>query len=82
MRLFTLSEDTYRRQLKALGINGFHSMRRFRITHQKMNNVPDTIIKFSAGHASDDITERYTKVGSEIEARKNWAEKAGLGFQL
>jgi hypothetical protein len=82
MRLFTLSEDTYRRQLKTLGIPGFHSLRRFRITHQKLSNVPDTIIKFSAGHAASDITERYTKVGSQVDARRQWANDAGLGFTL
>jgi integrase len=81
-RMFTASIDVYARRLKALGIQGFHSMRRFRITHQKLSNVPDTIIKFSAGHAASDITERYTKVGSQVDARRQWANDAGLGFSI
>jgi hypothetical protein len=40
------------------------------------------LIKFWNGHAAGDITERYTKVGSEIQARKEQAAKAGLGFKL
>lgn len=80
--MFTSSIKTYERQLSKLGVPGFHSMRRFRITHQQMQNVPPTIIKYAAGHSAADITERYTKVGSEIAARREWTEKAGLGFQL
>jgi integrase len=81
-RMFNLSEDTFRRRLAALGIEGFHSLRRFRITHLQSLNVPTTLTKFWAGHAAGDITERYTKVGAEITARREWANKAGLGFQL
>jgi integrase len=81
-RMFTASDDTYRRQLAAVGIPGFHSLRRFRITYLQGSNVPQTLIKFWAGHAAGDITERYTKVGAQIEERKAWSERAGLGFQL
>lgn len=82
MPLFPASESNYRRQLVALGIPGFHSLRRFRITHLQGVNVPSTMIKFWAGHAAGDVTERYTKVGSQIQERKDWSERAGLGFQL
>jgi integrase len=81
-RIFTSSESNYRRQLAALGIPGFHSLRRFRITHLQNQNVPTTLTKFWAGHAAGDITERYTKIGSQIQERKDWSERAGLGFQL
>lgn len=79
---FPLSEDTYRRQIAALGIPGFHSLRRFRVTHLQLASVPESLIKFWAGHAGKDVTDRYTKVGTEIAARKDWSEKAGMGFQL
>ena len=80
--LFPASETTYRRKFTELGIHGFHSLRRFRITHLQLANVPESLTKFWAGHAAKDITARYTKVGSEISARKDWSEKAGLGFSL
>lgn len=80
--LFTVSERTARRRLSALGISGFHSMRRMHITHLKNMNVPDMLIKFRVGHAAGDVTERYTKFGADIAQRKDWAEKAGLGFQI
>lgn len=80
--LFPSSDETYRRQLAALHIPGFHSLRRFRITLLQANNVPATLIKFWVGHAAGDVTERYTKIGSQIDERKSWSEKAGLGFQL
>jgi integrase len=81
-RMFTSSITTYYREIEKLGIDGFHSMRRFRITHQQLQNVPQVLMKYGVGHAAGDITERYTKVGAEIEARKEWAGKAGLGFNL
>lgn len=81
-RVFHSSETTLRRRLAALGIHGFHSMRRFRITHLQGQSVPTPLVKFWAGHAAADVTERYTKMGSQIAERKDWSERAGLGFQL
>ena len=81
--LFPQSEDTYRRKFKALGFEGFHSLRRYRITYLQLHTAaPESLVKFWAGHAGKDITARYTKVGAEITARKDWSEKAGLGFSL
>jgi integrase len=81
--LFPESESTYRERLEKNGIlGGFHTLRRFRISHLQSVSVPGMLIKFWNGHAAGDITERYTKVGSEIQARKEQAAKAGLGFKL
>ena len=81
--LFPASEDTYRRKFTSLGIEGFHALRRFRITYLQLHtNAPESLVKFWAGHAGKDITARYTKVGTDVAARKDWSEKAGLGFQL
>lgn len=80
--MFTISERTLRQRLAELGIPGFHSLRRYRITHLQGQNVPATLTKFWAGHAAGDVTERYTKVGAQIEERRTWSEKAGLGFSL
>jgi integrase len=81
-RLFPSSESTYRRRISEQGIKGFHGMRRFRITHLQGLNAPPALIKFWAGHAATDVTERYTKMGSQIDERKSWSEKAGVGFNL
>jgi integrase len=80
--LFTLSHSTARRRLTALGVPGFHSMRRMRITHLQNKNTPLMLIKFWVGHAAGDISEKYTKFGAEIESRKDWVNTAGLGFNL
>ena len=81
--LFPESESTYRERLEKNGVlGGFHTLRRFRISHLQSVSVPGMLIKFWNGHAAGDITERYTKVGSEIQARKEQAAKAGLGFKL
>ena len=81
-RIFSSSERTLRRRIEELGIHGFHSMRRFRITHLQGENVPPMLTKFWAGHAASDQTEKYTKMGAQISERKTWAGKAGLGFTL
>lgn len=71
------------RHLRDSGVNtGFHSFRRFRLTHLDKENVPEGLKRFWAGHAGQDVSERYVKIGSDIQARKFWAEKAGLGFEL
>lgn len=81
--LFPLSERQYRRKFAELGIEGFHSLRRYRITYLQLHtSTPESLVKFWAGHAGKDITARYTKVGAEVAARKDWSEKAGLGFTL
>jgi integrase len=82
--VFPKSEALYRSELiRCKVIGGFHSLRRFRVTHLKMQGVPSSLIHFWIGHEDDDgVTSRYTEVGSEIEARKMHANKAGLGFAL
>lgn len=79
--LFPGAQSAYRLKLRGCGIlGGFHSLRRFRVTHLRLQGVPDSLIHFWVGHEDSTVTDRYTKVGTEIEARKTWAEKAGLGF--
>jgi len=81
-RMFKTKYRTFLRRLAAQSIPGTHSIRRGRITHLQGNSVPTALVKFWAGHAAGDVTERYTKFGSDVETRKVWSEKAGLGFQL
>ena len=63
-------------------ISGFHSFRRFRITHLRNAGVPESIIRFWVGHADKSITDRYDKSSQDIEIRKTWTRKAGVGFSL
>ena len=68
---------------KDVGIPGFHSLRRFRITYLENSGVPLGLIKYWAGHSTtSEITSRYVKSSEDIKLRKEWAEKIGLGFQL
>jgi integrase len=81
--VFPMSENYYRQRLSKCGIlGGFHSLRRFRVTHLRLQSVPESLIHFWIGHEDESVTDRYTKVGTEIESRKQWAQKAGLGFNL
>jgi integrase len=81
--VFHKSEAYYRNALVKYGIlGGFHSLRRFRTTHLRLQSVPEPIIHFWIGHADQTVTDLYTQVGEKIEARKLHAEKAGLGFSL
>lgn len=68
--------------LEKVGIPGFHSLRRFRETYLETVGVPRMLMKFWTGHAASDISERYIKFGPDVQARKQWAVKAGLGFTL
>jgi integrase len=60
----------------------FHAFRRFRITNLREVGVPEDILRFWVGHADRSVTDRYSKMKKRIPIRKEWAEKAGLGFDL
>ena len=77
-----LSLPTVYGQAKKAGIPGFHSFRRFKITHLRMCMIPEDIIKFWIGHADKDITDRYSKMAENVGARKRYAASTGLGFDL
>jgi len=78
-----LCESTIRKEsLKPLGIEGFHCFRRFRLTNLREQRVPEDLIKFWMGHAKIGTTDLYSKMSENLELRKTWAEKAGLGFSL
>ena len=76
-------QATADRHLKQDGIDtGYHSFRRFRITHLEMQNVPNGLQRYWTGHAARDVHESYIKMGENIILRKEWAVKAGLGFEI
>lgn len=55
--------------LKAMGVEktGFHAFRRFRTTWLRKQHVPEDIIRFWLGHASSDVTDRYSKLSEDAE---------------
>jgi len=64
------------------GIPGTHSLRRFRTTHLENMSVPRVLVDYWTGHAGKAITDRYTKLGRSIDARRKWCAHAGIGFHL
>lgn len=69
--------------LEDAGINeGFHAFRRFRITHLEAQNVPRGLAMYWTGHAEKDVHGSYIKIGQDLQTRKEWAAKAGIGFQI
>ena len=70
--------------LKKMGIQGFHTTRRFRTTHLRgIEGIPEQLIKFWLGHEMKaNITDRYSKICRNESLRKLWSEKASLGFVL
>jgi integrase len=76
---------TARKRLdKAIGKGiGFHSFRRFFVSHRRANGMPEDILKRLVGHSSaGDITSRYNSYGAQSSERREWVEKVGLGFEL
>ena len=75
--------ETIYDHLEDYGIQGgFHAFRRFRITHLESQNVPRGLQMFWTGHAPRDVHETYIKMGRDLKTRRDWAIKAGYGFDL
>jgi integrase len=70
--------------LKTLGRGkaGFHSFRRFRVTHLRKSRVPEDLLRFWIGHADRTVTDGYSKLADDSAFRKVCAEQAGLGFVI
>ena len=78
--------------LDELGIErqGFHSFRRFRVTHLESSSVPTALVKYWTGHASSihggvvhsTVTDRYVQMEKDERFRAEVAERIGLGFRL
>ena len=72
---------------------GVHAFRRFRNAYlRNYTSTPPGVYRFWIGHASADseavagaresMSDRYDRVEHERALRKEWAKKAGLGFEL
>jgi integrase len=70
-----------RDSLHDFGVEGFHCFRRFRASQLRKNLVPWDLEKFWMGHANKDVTDKYSEqLKEDVEYRREWAEKVGLGF--
>lgn len=73
--------NVLRNSLHNLGVEGFHCFRRFRTSHLRKNRVPWDLEKFWIGHANKDVTDKYSEqLKDDVEYRREWAEKVGVGF--
>ena len=77
-----LTINDVNKERRRAAVPGFHSFRRFRTTHLRASRVPEDIIKFWVGHADRSITDRYSKMAEDMDARRKWAAKIGVGFKI
>jgi integrase len=69
--------------LAPLGIPGFHSLRRWRVSYLKSIGTPESLLKSWIGHSNgSDITGRYDKSADDKQWRHEWANKVGIGYDL
>lgn len=61
---------------------GFHAFRRFRLTWLRKNSVPKDLERYWMGHAPEEVGDLYSKLKDDVAFRQEWAERAGLGFEL
>ncbi len=61
---------------------GAHAFRRFRLTWLRQNIVPRDLEHFWMGHADEEVGDLYSQLESNIQFRKEVAERVGLGFTL
>lgn len=81
--LFGSKERAARKRFdRAISHTGFHAFRRFRETQTELAGAPTTLAYFWAGHAGEDIHQRYAKWTMRPEERREWADRVGLGFEL
>jgi len=62
---------------------GFHAFRRFRIATLRRAHVPEDLLRFWVGHSARSVTDLYAaQLQGDVQFRREWVERAGLGFQL
>jgi integrase len=62
---------------------GFHAFRRFRTETLLRTRVPEDLIGLWLGHARRTVTDLYaTGLQQDQDWRREWCERAGLGFSL
>ncbi len=61
---------------------GYHAFRRFRFAVLRKAGVPDDLIKLWLGHSQNFIDLYAAQLRYDETYRREWCEKAGLGFEL
>ena len=61
---------------------GFHAFRRFRFSVLRKAGVPDNLIKQWLGHSQNLIDLYAAQLRLDVAYRREWCERAGLGFDL
>ena len=77
-----LHESTLGAVLREFEIKGHHCFRRYRATRCREIGVPEDILRGWLGHAGLSQTDVYSKLSENVTARKEWAARVGLGFDL
>jgi integrase len=77
-----LQQRNVLRILHAVKPVGFHAFRRFRLTWLRKNGVPKDLERYWMGHAPEEVGDLYSKLKDDVAFRQEWAERAGLGFEL
>jgi hypothetical protein len=62
--------------------HGYHAFRRFRFAVLRKAGVPDDLIKLWLGHSQNLIDLYAAQLRYDETYRREWCEKAGLGFEL
>jgi integrase len=77
--------DGFRMLFKKMGLTGarFHAFRRFREATLQKSEARQLLVDYWMGHENDEMSSRYGKqLLEDVEYRKEWAKKIGLGFDL
>jgi integrase len=81
----TLFRDGFKTVLKKMERTGvrFHAFRRFRESVLLASEARQILIDYWMGHENPDMSTRYGRqLVADVNYRKQWAEKVGLGFEL
>ena len=62
---------------------GVHAFCRFRNTYLKnRTSCPEGVRQFWLGWEDKDMSDLYDKIREDVAFRREWAKKAGLGFEI
>jgi len=78
-----LNQRNALRALHSVKKVGFHALRRFRAERLAEAGVPDLLSRWWMGHSAKDLSAMYAMgFTQKADWRREWCDKAGLGFYL